>query len=262
MSELTTAVCPERLYILGFPVDAFNKYGLINFISDRVGRSERSVIAHLNLHSLHCLQSSQGMDSLMRRPETVVHIDGMPIAWLLMARGHDVTRQNRLTYLDWAEDLVARAATDGWKVAYIGSSADVCDQAILFFQTRHPSLFIRGWNGYFDMDNNAPGSPLRSMLDELAEFKPDLLFVGMGQPRQEEFVDRYFDALSSTVSLCCGAFFEYFVAQKAPPPRWMGRVGLEWFYRLLQNPRRYSHRYLVEPVQLMLLLALRRSRGK
>ncbi|MBU1314576.1 MAG: WecB/TagA/CpsF family glycosyltransferase [Alphaproteobacteria bacterium] len=248
----------ERLELFSFPVDTFDRRTLLDFINSRLSLQKKTIIAHLNLHGLKCLLTYPRMAAFANRPETYVHIDGMPIVWLLKIKGAAVSRDNRLTYLDWAEELLSLAQVHKWSVAYIGSSTEVCSRAVRFFSDKYPGLNIRGWDGYFDMGDTNPGSKLSTTIDEVNGFQPDLLMVGMGMPRQEIFVHEYFDQLDFKVGFCCGAFFEYFVGGQALPPRWTGRFGVEWLYRLARNPARYAHRYLVEPFQLIGLLLRKR----
>jgi N-acetylglucosaminyldiphosphoundecaprenol N-acetyl-beta-D-mannosaminyltransferase len=72
----------------------------------------------------------------------------------------------------------------------------------------------------------------------------------MGMPRQEVWLGRRFDDLDVPVAVAIGGLFDYFAGTSATPPRWMGRIGLEWLGRLAADPRRLGHRYLVEPVLL------------
>lgn len=243
--------------IFEYKVHLFEKSDLIDFIDEKIKHNDKTVIAHINLHAVACLLKSEAMTALFSRSDTYVHIDGMPIVWLLRLKGIPAKRANRLTYVDWGNALLAHAAAESWKVAYIGSAPEICTQGVTYFQAQHPGIILRGWNGFFDMQDKNPNSQLSHMIDEINGFKPDLLIVGMGMPRQEIFYQHYFESLSFKVGLCCGAFFEYYVEGQAMPPRWIGRLGFEWFYRLLCNPKRYAHRYLIEPWQIIYLLAKR-----
>ncbi len=252
----------NRQNLFKYKVDLFEKTTLIDFIHKKICRTEKTVIAHMNLHAIACLLESDAMTALFSRPETYVHIDGMPIVWLLRLKAAPVNRTNRLTYLDWGNDLLAHAAAEGWRVAYIGSSREVCDKAVAHFQAHHSAIILRGWDGYFDMEDKRPDSNLSRMIGEINVFKPDLLIVGMGMPRQEIFFQHHFENISFKVGLCCGAFFEYYVGGQAMPPRWLGQSGLEWLYRLLHNPKRYAYRYLIEPARIIYLLAKRKAKGE
>jgi N-acetylglucosaminyldiphosphoundecaprenol N-acetyl-beta-D-mannosaminyltransferase len=240
------------------PVDGFDKRSLLNNISSRIDGQQKSIVANLNLHAVYCLLKNPTMLQLFERSETIVHIDGMPIVALLRLKGANVTRENRLTYLDWAPDAISLAATKGWRVAYLGSTSEICRLGIEYFQSLHPRLNIRGWDGFFDINDTREGSKLSITISEINSFWPDLLIVGMGMPRQEIFIQRYYDQLNFNVALCSGAFWEYFVGGQALPPRWVGRVGLEWLYRLAANPTRYASRYLIEPWLIAYLLIRRR----
>ncbi|WP_165928337.1 WecB/TagA/CpsF family glycosyltransferase [Rhizobium sullae] len=195
------------------------------------------------------------MASLFRRRNTLVHIDGMPIVWLLKLQGVAATADNRLTYLDWAMEALAMSGKNGWKVGYIGSTPDICRAGIAHFVSKVPNLDIKGWDGYFDMDDQTANSKLNWLLEGVNSFGPDLLIIGMGMPRQEAFLEQYSHRLKYKVAICSGAFVEYFTGGQVMPPRLIGKIGLEWFYRLICDPKRYARRYLVEPVVLLYLIA-------
>jgi N-acetylglucosaminyldiphosphoundecaprenol N-acetyl-beta-D-mannosaminyltransferase len=248
------SACPKRLHILGWPVDLFDKAGLLEFMDCRISSGRKTVLANLNLHALYCLQKSGAMRSLLARSSTFVHIDGMPIVWLLKMRGKGGSRDNRLTHLDWGSDALELAAKKNWKVAYIGSTPETCAAGVRYFQRKIPNLELKGWDGFFDVTEETVGSKLHRLKQEVNAFRPDLLFVGMGMPRQEHFLELHGPELQFKVAICAGAFLEYFAGEQSPPPRWLGRVGFEWLYRLVLNPRRYGRRYLIEPLALLLLI--------
>lgn len=249
------SVRPKRLHILGWPVDLFDKASLLEFLDCRISSGRNTVLANLNLHALYCLEKSDAMRRLLMGSSTFVHIDGMPIVWLLKLRGNDVNRDNRLTYLDWGSEALELAAKRNWKVAYIGSTPETCAAGVRHFQNRIPNLELKGWDGYFDLTEETFGSKLHRLKQEVNAFEPDLLFVGMGMPRQEHFLELHGPELRFKVAICAGAFLEYFTGEQSCPPRWLGRAGFEWLYRLVLNPRRYGRRYLIEPLALLLLIA-------
>ena len=89
------------------------------------------------------------------------------------------------------------------------------------------------------------------MLEEIAAFRPDVLLVGMGMPRQEAWIERTFERLPSCPILPVGAAFDYEAGVVATPPSWTGRLGLEGVWRLFSEPRRMAARYLLEPWTLV-----------
>jgi N-acetylglucosaminyldiphosphoundecaprenol N-acetyl-beta-D-mannosaminyltransferase len=105
-------------------------------------------------------------------------------------------------------------------------------------------------HGYFDPG----GEENERVLRAIEAFAPDVLLVGMGMPRQEHWIMDNLDRLGSTVLLPCGASIDYVAGEIPTPPRWAGRWGLEWLYRLLAEPGRLWKRYLIEPWFLGYLL--------
>lgn len=251
---------PLRHHLFSWPVDLFSKASLLEFLRYRLSTRSKTIIANLNLHALHCLENSAGMASLINAKSTFVHIDGMPIVWLLKARGIGASADNRLTYLDWALDALALCESEGWTVGYIGSTPEICQKGLMHFRNEYPALQLLGWDGFFDMWDTSAGSKLSETLSAVDAFKPDLLIVGMGMPRQEEFLHLYSGRLNYGVAICSGAFFEYFTGGQKRPPRLWGRLGLEWLYRLAYDPRRYAGRYLLEPLHLARKLIWSRRR--
>jgi N-acetylglucosaminyldiphosphoundecaprenol N-acetyl-beta-D-mannosaminyltransferase len=88
------------------------------------------------------------------------------------------------------------------------------------------------------------------------------LMVGMGMPRQEHWVLDHLDTLPNCPILTCGACFEYIAGVQRTPPRWMGRIGLEWLARLVMDPRRLWRRYLLEPLSLIRPVAQEKLRAR
>ena len=108
-----------------------------------------------------------------------------------------------------------------------------------------PGLQLQTHHGYFTDQENT------RVLGEIAQYDPQVLLVGMGMPRQENWVLGNLSGIRSPAILTIGACFDYIVGEIPTPPRWMGRAGLEWLYRLASEPTRLWRRYLVEPWSLI-----------
>ena len=93
------------------------------------------------------------------------------------------------------------------------------------------------------------------MINTINEFGTDLLLVGFGAPRQEAWISAHRDQLNASAVFTCGACMEYVAGAVKTPPRWMGQLGLEWSFRLFENPKRFAFRYLIEPILLGAILA-------
>ena len=219
---------------------------------------ETTVLGGVNLHGLYISHIDGEYDRLLQQPNTLVIVDGMPVVPLLRLLGYKIGRRHRTTWLDWFTDALARAEREGRSVFILGHTPAVLRAGLAKARSQWPRLRIDGSHGFFSIE---PGSPeAAEAIHRVNEFSPDILFLGMGMPRQEQFVSRFGPKLRVPVIGLGGAAFAYFAGFEPTPPRWMGRVGLEWLYRLAASPRRLAFRYLIEPALLAFFLARRAAR--
>jgi N-acetylglucosaminyldiphosphoundecaprenol N-acetyl-beta-D-mannosaminyltransferase len=134
-------------------------------------------------------------------------------------------------------------------VFYLGGAPGVAETAAKRLQARWPGVQIATAHGYFDMEADSANSQYR--VETINRFGPDVIFVGMGMPRQEAWIARNYDALRSGVVFSVGAAFDYEAGAQIAAPRWLGRVGLEWLFRFAVDPKRLFIRYFVEPWSLI-----------
>ncbi|MCW5698918.1 MAG: WecB/TagA/CpsF family glycosyltransferase [Rhodospirillales bacterium] len=178
----------------------------------------------------------------------------MPIIALLRLIGAQATRQERVTWVDFIWPLLQRAQIRGWRVFWVGNTPEAMRNGLAVVRSRYPTLTIDGVDGYFD--TTAGSEDNRGVIERMNDFGTDVCIVGMGTPRQESWVKENRSLIDAPVVLTAGACLEYVSGAVATPPRWMGRWGLEWSYRLFENPGRFARRYLVEPWALLGMLLL------
>lgn len=214
-------------------------------IARLIQSQRKGIIASQNLHSVYLYHHDPRMRELHEHPDTYVRIDGMPLVWFGRLLGYPLRREHRITWVDWIDPLMAEAARRGWRVFYLGSTEEVAERGVEILRQRHAGLQIAYANGYFDASPNSPESQAR--VEQINAFGTQVLIVGMGMPRQEHWILDNLDRLQVNAVFTSGAAMEYVAGAVSTPPRWMGRVGLEWLYRLAENPKRFWYRYLVEP---------------
>lgn len=161
--------------------------------------------------------------------------------------GKPLEPEHRVTYVDWVRPLMAEAKRQGWRIFHLGGKPGVAERAAEKLRSEFPGLLLQTHHGYFDM----AGKENKDILEKINAFRPHVLMVGMGMPRQEHWVLDNLEHLGVNAILTAGACFDYVAGAIPTPPRWMGRLGLEWAYRLFSEPRRLWRRYLVEPWYLV-----------
>ncbi|WP_370236194.1 WecB/TagA/CpsF family glycosyltransferase [Brevundimonas sp.] len=238
----------ERIRLLGQVMDKVRPEEVMHQLEAWVENGVKAVIANHNLHSLHLIRTEPRLAEFYALAD-MVQIDSTPLIAFGRLVGRGTRRKHRSTYLDWREHFWSLADRKGWRVMFIGGAEGVADAAAERLKARHGRVDLAVRSGYFDA---TPGSEDNRQLVEAANaFAPQVLLVGMGMPRQEIWIADHLDALPDCVVLNVGAAFDYEAGVQKAAPRWVGRLGLEWLYRLAVDPKRLFHRYCVEPWHLI-----------
>jgi len=243
----------ERIILLGQEMDLVKPQEVLHFISTCVERGQQAVVANHNAHSLHLLKARPELQAFYEQAD-LVEIDSTPLLiWAQISGRRKSRRFHRCTYLDWRDDFWTMAASGSWRVFYLGAAPGVAQKAADRLLSEFPKVRLQVRDGYFDASRGSREN--QAVLSDILHFRPDVLLVGMGMPRQEEWIAANRAALPDCVILPVGAAFDYEAGVQAAAPRWLGRVGMEWLYRLARDPRRLFRRYCIEPWTLLTLLA-------
>ena len=232
------------LKFLGIEVDALNITQLNNLIAISIKMQRKWIIANHNLNSLHIYHHDPKMRAFYAKAD-YTHIDGMPLVLIGKLRGYSVEREHRVTYADWVYPLMKEAANKDWRIFYLGSKQGVADKAADILRQEYPGLKIACAHGYIDVRQDSQDN--QNTIAAINAFQPHILMVGMSMPRQEHWILDNLEQLQTNVILPSGACMDYVAGVVPTPPRWMGRMGLEWSYRLFSEPKRLWKRYLIQP---------------
>ena len=221
---------------------------VMHHVAAAVASGDRYCVANYNLHGVHLAHRHPDYARFCESAD-LIEVDSTPIIFFTLMLGLHSRPFHRCTYLDWREHFWSLANREAWRIYYLGGAPGVPDQAAECLGRRYPSAVIKTRHGFFDA---SPGSADNAeILAEIAAFGPQILFVGMGMPRQEAWLVQHGDQLPPCVTFSVGAAFDYEAGVQRAAPRWMGRVGVEWLYRLARDPRRLFGRYMIEPWSLV-----------
>lgn len=167
----------------------------------------------------------------------IVNIDGMGVVWGARFIGHEVPE--RVAGVDLFHELLAMSAREGFKVFLLGAKEDVVAETARRVADEYPGLNLVGFHhGYFWDDETA-------VVEKVRSSGADLLFVAISSPKKENFIARWREKLGVKFVMGVGGTFDVVAGRVKRAPHWMQRAGLEWFYRVLQEPGRMWKRYLV-----------------
>ncbi|MFM9434238.1 N-acetylglucosaminyldiphosphoundecaprenol N-acetyl-beta-D-mannosaminyltransferase [Janthinobacterium sp. CG_23.3] len=169
----------------------------------------------------------------------LINVDGMPVVWASRLLGKGL--KERVAGVDLFEALMRRAAEKGWRVYLLGAREEVVAGVKHNYERKYPGLTVAGYrNGYWQPEQEA------GVVADIAAARADLLFVAISSPKKEHFLGQYQAQMKVPFAMGVGGTFDVAVGRVKRAPVWMQNVGLEWFYRFLQEPRRMFRRYFIE----------------
>ncbi len=240
-----------RTNVLGVGVSAVNMPLVLDTIDSWIDQGAHQYVC---VRDVHGVMESQRDDSLGRihSEAGLVTPDGMPLVWLSRLGGHKHVCRVYGPDLMLAE--CERSAEVGHRHFLYGGAPGVADTLKERLEQRYPGLQVVG-------TYSPPYRELTLEEDErvvrmLNQSGADIIWVGLGSPKQERWMAAHVGRLSAAVMVGVGAAFDFHAGAKRQAPKWMQRSGLEWLFRLVSEPRRLWRRYLVDNPLFCWLLAL------
>ena len=253
MSELAGSLASiPRRRILGIEVHAVTLARALELCDEAIQSRARLNVGAVNAAKLVNMRS----DALLRASvveSDLVIADGMSVVWA--GRLLRQSLPERVTGIDLFERLLALANTRGYSVFLLGASTEVLAKLVARVQSSFPGVRIVGArDGYY------PDSSSEEVAEEIRLATPDMLFLGMTSPKKELFLGRFKAVLGVPICHGVGGSFDVLAGKvRRAPHRWQ-RLGLEWLFRVVQEPRRMWKRYLVTN-SLFFLLVVREILG-
>lgn len=235
----------KRIEILGCPMDVASMGETAEAIRGEVaaGRFTQHVV--VNVAKLVNMRTDAQLKESVQSCD-IINIDGMGVVLGARLLGHAVPQ--RVAGVDLFHELLAMSACNGFTVFLLGATDDVVATAARKVQALYPQLKIAGYHhGYF-WDNEA------AMVQKIRASGTQLLFVAITSPKKENFINRWRDQLGVTFVMGVGGTFDVVAGKVKRAPVWMQNYGLEWLYRVMQEPGRMWKRYLTTNSQFAWLL--------
>ena len=164
----------------------------------------------------------------------LINVDGQAVVWA--GRFNGVSIPERVAGIDLMWALLNISVKKNYRIYFLGATDEVLSLLRERLKREMPTLLIAGYhNGYFEK--------AEERVAEIQKSKPDILFLGMPTPKKENFIREYSEILDAPVIIGVGGSFDVLAGKVKRAPQWMQQVGLEWFYRMAQEPRRLFKRY-------------------
>lgn len=217
--------------LLSVPISVVDEESLLLAVHRAVRAGMPTVFVGLYAALFRRLATDSEYQRLIRR--SVTYPDGYGVVRELHMRG--VHHATRLATTDFVHPLAREAAMHEWRVALYGAQPGVAERAAVALERTAPGINVVGvWDGY-------AGGPSAADLEAA---RPDLLLVAIGAPAQERWSYEVAMRAGVPAIVTCGGLFDFLAGDKRRAPMWMQRVGLEWVFRVMLEPRRLIRRYV------------------
>ena len=241
------AMPPAQVQILNGRFDKLSADQTVEELMRTIRAGERGILSTVNVAILMMMRSNPRLQRFVDSSRWIV-ADGQPLVWASHLRQQPLPE--RVAGIDLIDQLCARTVQEGVGVYFLGAESSTVREAVNVLQDRHRGLDVRGYaDGYFGPEQ------AEARARAVAESGAELLFVAMGVPRQEYFIEEQWDNLGARVVIGVGGSFDVIAGRRKRAPAFIQRAGLEWAYRLIQEPRRLFRRYLITNSQFLGLIS-------
>jgi N-acetylglucosaminyldiphosphoundecaprenol N-acetyl-beta-D-mannosaminyltransferase len=253
-----------RIELGGIAIDAVTEAEAVARVMDALESGRGGQIVTPNVDIVAAARRSVGLRALIVASDLVV-ADGAPLVWASKVAGTPLPARVAGSDLVWS--LSEAAATRGLRIALLGGTPDGAahptERAADLLEARYPGLKVVGaWCPPMGFDRDE--SQWCALVERIAAAAPDLVYVGLGFPKQEHVTVRLRAVAPNAWFLGCGASIDFIAGYRRRAPKWMQRTGTEWLFRMLSEPRRLARRYLKDdvPEAVRLLIEAYRERRR
>jgi N-acetylglucosaminyldiphosphoundecaprenol N-acetyl-beta-D-mannosaminyltransferase len=227
----------NRISILGSPIDALTMEETIEMIDRAI--INRKSIRHVVVNAAK-LVNMQKDEELQKSVITcdIINADGQSVVWASRFLGKPLP--GRVAGIDLMENLVELAHNKNYRIYLLGAKEDVVKQVCAVYSAKYSPEIIAGYqNGYFKIDEE------QEIAAKISRSNADMLFVAMSSPKKEIFLKNYENLINIPFIMGVGGSLDVISGMTKRAPLWMQNIGMEWFFRFLQEPSRMWKRYLI-----------------
>ncbi|MDD9174996.1 WecB/TagA/CpsF family glycosyltransferase [Aliivibrio sp. S2TY2] len=243
----------DRIEFLDIPMDIATMDETVSHIEDKVAQGHFVQHVVVNVAKIVNMQKDPILAESVKACD-VINIDGMGVVFGARFLGFDVPE--RVAGVDLFHELLKMSAKRDFPIFLLGATEEVVTKTAKKVQEQNPNLTIAGFNdGYFWDDEEA-------VVNKIRESGAKLLFVAITSPKKENFINKWQDKLGVDFVMGVGGTFDVVAGKVNRAPKWMQNAGLEWLYRVIQEPRRMWKRYLVTNSKFALLLVRKKLNSR
>jgi len=234
----------KRIEILGTPLDCVTMDESIEIIDQAIQNNQQILHTAINAGKIVLMCEDEDLYESTTKAD-LINADGQAIVWASRLLGKPLPE--RVSGIDLMDKIVQLASKRGYKIYFLGAKDEVVLKVVNHYKQKFGPEIIAGYrNGYFNDDS--------AVINEINLSAADIIFVGIRSPKKEIFLYENRDQLKPNLLMGVGGSFDVISGVIKRAPLWMQNNGLEWLYRVIQEPRRMWRRYLIGNIKFIMIL--------
>lgn len=240
----------SRMQFMNTQIDNLTMNETLDAIDLLIQENKSAYVVTPNVDHIVQLETNKELQAVYANASLIL-TDGKPLLWI--AKWYGTPIKEKISGSDLFPLLCKMAAEKGYKMFFLGAAEGVAAKAAENLCRKYDGLQIVGtYSPPIGFENNQ--SEMVKIKKMIIEAKPEILVVGLGCPKQEKFMYHYCKELGVPISFGLGASFDFEAGNIKRAPRWMADHGLEWLFRITQDPKRMAKRYLVKDLKIVKLM--------
>ena len=237
----------KQIDFLDIPLDILTMNETINKIDEAVSSNKQVHHCVINAGKVVKIQNNKRLKESVINSD-IINADGMGIVWAVRFLGYKI--QERVAGIDLMENLIRLAHENNYNCFFLGAKEAVVKNVVNYYSLKYSKKMIAGFrNGYFEEEDE------KDIIKNIKKSDADFLFVAISSPKKEILLNKYKDELKNiNLIMGVGGSFDVVAGTVKRAPKYMQDIGLEWFYRFVQEPKRMWKRYLIGNLKFVILI--------
>jgi len=237
----------EKVSLFELEIDNLSMEETLLLIDETIKKNESVTLTDVNAGKIIQLKEDSTLKKFVEKSE-IIQADGQSVVWASKILGKPL--KERVAGVDLFENLIEHASLNKYKIYFFGAEEEIVKKVVDTVSSRYGKDLIAGYrNGYFKKDDE------QKIANHIGQSGANILFVAITSPIQEEFLFNNKNILKTVnFKMGVGGSFDVFAGKTKRAPLWMQKIGMEWFYRFLQEPKRMWKRYLIGNTKFLFLV--------
>lgn len=237
----------SRMRFMSIELDNLTMEEAICEMDQLIQQNEASYVVTPNVDHMVRLETDEEFKKSYEQANLVL-TDGKPLIWISKLYKHPI--KEKISGSDVLPEVCALAEQRGYTMYFLGAAEGVADRAAKNLIKKYPKLKIVGtYSPEYGFEKDK--KKVKEVVALVREARPDILIMALGTPKQEKFIYQNRKELNVPLSLGLGASLDFEAGNVKRAPKWMSEAGLEWLYRIFQEPRRMFKRYFIDAVKIV-----------